>query len=413
MKMTKFSGVLLACVLSVLSLQAMAADAGKHWVATWGASPFVFRGFGNAPAPAPFSNQTLREKLRISVGGDQVRVRFSNELGSEPLVIGGATLALADKESAIVPASLRTLTFSGQKGITIPPGAPALSDPVDLKVSDLAELDVSVYLPQATKPDTAHVGRTAYVSTAGDFTQSAALEGSTLVASHYFLTGVYVNTADKVAVVVTYGDSITDGTASTPHSFRSWPDNLAARFAKGVNGRKLAVVNAGISGNQVLLDGAGVSALARFDRDVLANPGLSHIVLLEGINDIGTGGRSVPGATAPAQAERTPADLISGYRQLIARAHANGIKIIGATLTPFAGAFAGYYTPAKDEVRVALNKWIRESGEFDAVIDFEAAVRDAGNPRVIKKEYDSGDKLHPGDAGYKQMAESIDPAVFK
>jgi lysophospholipase L1-like esterase len=308
---------------------------------------------------------------------------------------------------------LRTLTFSGQKGITIPPGAPALSDPVDLKVSDLAELAVSVYLPQTTKPDTLHMGRTAYVTAAGDFTQAAALDGATLGTNHFFLSGVYVKTADKVAVVVTFGDSITDGAASTPHSYRSWPDDLAARVAKGVNGRKIAVVNEGISGNQVLLDGAGASALARFDRDVLANPGLTHIVVLEGINDIGTGGGGLPGATAPAPAERTPADLINGYRQLIARAHASGVKIIGATLTPFAGTFAGYYTPAKDEVRVAINKWIRESGEFDAVIDFEAAVRDADNPRVMRKEYDSGDKLHPGDAGYKQMAESIDPAVFK
>jgi len=413
MKMINSSRVLLLWLFMAMSMNGIAAENGKHWVATWGESPFGFLAFGNVPAPAPLVDQTLRQKLRISVGGEQVRIRFSNELGTAPLVIGSATVAIADKESAIMPASLRTLTFSGQKGIMIPAGAPALSDPVDLKVGDLAELAISIYLPQSSKPESMHMGRTAYVTTAGDFTQAAKLEAATLGTNHFFLSGVYVNTTDKVSVVATFGDSITDGTASTPHAYASWPDDLAARFSKGINGRKLAVINEGIAGNQVLLDGAGVSALARFDRDVLSTPGLTHIVVLEGINDIGTGGRAMPGSTAPVQAERTPAELINGYRQLIARAHANGIRIIGATLTPFAGTLGGYYTPAKDEVRVAINKWIREGGEFDGVIDFDAAVRDETNSREMKKDYNSGDKLHPGDAGYRKMAESVDPALFR
>ena len=234
-----------------------------------------------------------------------------------------------------------------------------------------------------------------------------------LTTNHVYLTGVYVSTTEDVTVVAALGDSITDGAASTPHSYNSWPDHFAARVASGADGRKIAVVNHGISGNQVLRDGAGVNALARFDRDVLSTPGLTHVIVLEGINDIGTGGFAFPGTTGPTPAERTAADLISGYRQLIARAHANELEIIGATLTPFEGTFAGYYTPAKDEVRIEVNEWIRTSGEFDAVIDFEAAIRDTANPRVMKTEYDSGDKLHPGDAGYKQMADSIDSALFR
>jgi lysophospholipase L1-like esterase len=404
---------LLSIVLSLLSFTVTAAEVDTHWVASWGASPFAFQSYVPSPPPLPLTNQTLRQKLRISVGGEQIRLRFSNELGTTPLTIGGATVAIAGAETSVATATLRTVTFGGQPSLTIPAGAPALSDPIDLPVADLAELAVSLYLPVTTAPATLHMGRTAYVSTAGDFTQAATLTGATLTTNLLFLTGVYVNTDADVAVLVTFGDSITDGTASTPHTYRSWPDQFAARVATGQAGRRIAVVNAGISGNQVLQDGAGTSALSRFDRDVVATAGVSHVVVLEGINDLGTSGRPFPGTTAPLGAVRTAADLIAGYRQLIARAHAHGIKIFGATLTPFAGAFEGYYTPAKDEIRLEINQWIRTSGEYDGVIDFEAAIRDGANPRVMRKEFDSGDKLHPGDAGYQQMADSIDPALFR
>jgi lysophospholipase L1-like esterase len=400
--------VTLLCLLT-LTLGGCAAKNGDRWVATWAASPFGFVAFGPAAAPASFVNQTLRQKLRVSVGGDQVRVRFSNELGTTPLVIGAATLALAGSESAIDRASLHTLTFGGAPSITIPAGAPALSDPVDLALNDLAELAISIYLPDESAPATMHMGRSAYVSAAGDFTQAPDLQGAELTTNHVFLTGVYVHTRDNVAVVAALGDSITDGAASTPHSYNSWPDHFSARVAAD----HIAVVNHGISGNQILSDGAGTSALARFDRDVLSTPGLTHVIVLEGINDIGTGGFNFPGTAGPAPPERRAEDLIAGYRQLIARAHAKGLKIYGGTLTPFEGTFAGYYTPAKDEVRLEVNNWIRGSGEFDGVIDFEAAIRDEANPRVMRAEYDSGDKLHPGDAGYRRMAEAIDPALFR
>ena len=238
------------------------------------------------------------------------------------------------------------------------------------------------------------------------------MAGAEKTTTHLFLSGVYVQTPQVSKVVVAFGDSITDGTASTPHTYNSWPDHFAARLPRDVAGKKISLVNHGISGNQVLLDGAGNSALARFDKDVLSTPGLTHVVIMEGINDVGMGGMQFPGATGPAPAQRTAADLIAGYQQLIARAHTAGVKIIGATLTPFEGVFPGYYSPEKDTVRMEINDWIRNSGQFDGVIDFEAAIRDSDNPRIMKAEYNSGDNLHPGDAGYKAMADYIDTAVF-
>ena len=406
--------LILALILQTAASEAAGRDGG--WVATWGASPFAFLAFNNSQAPGPYTNQTIRQTVRISAGGAQVRVRFSNEIGDVPLTIGSASIAIRAQESAVRPESLRKLTFGGANSITIPPGAPALSDPVDLDVKTLDELAVSIYLPEETKASTVHMGRTAFISGAGDYTQATDLAGAEKITTAMFLSGIYVKPARAAGVIVTLGDSITDGAASTPHTYNSWPDHLAARLAeRRSRGQSMAVVNQGISGNQVLRNGAGLSALGRFDRDVLAVPGLTHIIVLEGINDIGTGGRQFPGSTAPAQPMRTAEDLITGYRQLIARAHAMNppVKIYGATLTPFEGAFEGYYTPEKDKVRIAINEWIRTSGEFDGVIDFDKAIQDPEHPGRMLPTYDSGDKLHPGDAGYKRMAESIDLSLFR
>ena len=396
-----------------------AGDASKaqgKWVETWGASPFAFRTFGNAPPPAPFDHQTVREVVRVSVGGQQLQVRFSNEIGTTPLTIGSASVALAGKESSIKPGSLRKLTFGGADSIIIPPGAPALSDPVDLPVKSLSELAVSIYLPELTQASTVHMGRTAFISSAGDFTDATEFSGAKKTTTMVFVSGIYAKEDKDTGVIVTLGDSITDGLRSTPYSYNNWPQDLAERLnRRHGKHRQMAVVNEGITGNQLLRDGAGPSTLGRFDRDVLSTPGLTHIVVLIGINDIGTGGMQFPGSTAPAPAMRTAADIIAGYQQLIARAHSQSppVRIYGATLTPFEGTFAGYYTPEKENIRMAVNHWIRTSGKFDAVIDFDRAIQDPAHPARMAPGYDSGDKLHPNDAGYRKMSESIDLGLFE
>ena len=419
---TRRTAALFIVVLLIFtSSQARAADhdaANKTWVATWGASPTAFQPLDNSDSPGPFENQTVRQILRISAGGEKLRIRFSNEIGDTPLKIGAASVAIVDKESSIKPETLRKLTFGGNSSFTIPPGAPALSDPVELQTNALSTLAVSIYLPEKTKAGTVHMGRIACVSTPGDFTTSKELPEAVKTTTMAFLTGIYITTPKETGVIVALGDSITDGTASTPYTFNSWPDHLAERLVKRTDGnRDMAVINQGIAGNQLLRNGAGSSILSRFDQDVLSTPGLSHIIVLIGINDIGSGGMQLPGATGPALAMRTPEDLIAGYRQLIARVHSFSplIKIYGATLMPFEGMtiFPEYYSPEKNKIREAVNQWIRTSGEFDAVIDFEKTIQDPQNPTMMIKEYDSGDKIHPNDAGYRKMANSIDLTLFK
>jgi len=402
--------VLLAVIVAAFGVKATLPAIAQSWVSTWTASPQPPRGV----MPASFSNQTVRQIVRVSIGGNKVRIRLSNELGTKPILIGTASVGLAGASSDIVAGSLRPLTFGSAKSITILPGAPVLSDPVELNVAPLSDVAVNLYLPAATDLRTVHqIGlQTAFVSAAGDFTASSEFPVVDKLTNRFFLAGVMVESVAPARAIVTFGDSITDGTNSTVNANGRWPDVLARRLKDA--GAHVAVLNQGISGNRVLSDGAGISGLARFERDVLSQPGVSHVVILLGINDIGWPGT----ALEPNGIIRTADDIVAGYQQLIERARVRSIKVIGGTLTPFENALAGrpnqgYFTPEKEARRLAVNEWIRTSGAFDAVIDFDRVIADPTRPAAIAAPYDSGDHLHPNDAGYRAMGESIDLRLFQ
>jgi lysophospholipase L1-like esterase len=390
------------------------ADAGGGgWIDTWSASPQpVWEPDFFAPVgiPRTLRNQTVRQVARVSLGGNRVRVEFSNEYGEHPLAIGAARVGLAGEGGAVVPGSDRALTFGGGPSATVPPGAPVWSDPVDLAVPALGSVAVSLFLPEVTPATTWHndARQTAYISGEGDHTAAERFEPAQTVTSRIFLSGIAVDAAPDARAVVLFGDSITDGDGSTLDANNRWPDVLAERLHAA--GARVAVLNEGISGARVLRDRMGDNALARFDRDVLGHPRADTVVLMMGINDIGW-----PGTILVPKGEPAPSaeDVIDGYEQLVARAHAHGMRIIGATLTPFEDTFEGhplygYYDEAKEAKRQAVNAWIRTSGAFDGVIDFDAVTRDPANPRRIRAEYDKGDHLHPNDAGYEAMAGSVD-----
>lgn len=385
-------------VLACLCPLALAQNGAEHWVATWAASPQAPRA---GATNVSFNNQTIRMIVHTSIGGRRARVQFSNAFGIAPLVIGSAHVALRGKESEIVPGSDRALTFSGKPGATIPPGAPILSDPVTLDVPKLGDLAVSVFLPGDTGPATMHATglHSTYISKSGDATAQPAIADATVTRSWFFVSSVDVLAPADTALIVAFGDSITDGATSTPDTDSSWPSFLANRLGTS----NFAVVNQGISGNRILRENTGVNALARFDRDVLSQAGVKWVILLEGINDIGVGMRT------PAEAV-TADEVIAGQKQLIERAHLHGLKIAGGTLTPYLGA--AYYSDAGETVRTAVNQWIRTSGTYDAVIDFDAATKDPGNPKQLRPAYNIMDHLHPNDAGYKAMADAIDLSIF-
>ena len=391
-----------------------------HWARAWGASPQAPVAANGPFAGSPtFHDQTIRQVIRLSGGGRSVRVRFTNEFGNAPITVGAAHLALAGAGGATRPGSDRVLTFGGKPTAVIPPGAPLLSDPVDVPVKAMSRLAISLYLPGRADACTCHgTSVEAGYVTAGDATGAASLPaaGGPAGLPRVLISGVDVATETPARTIVALGDSITDGVGSTPGADRRWPDLLAARLAAGWRG--LFISDEGISGNRVLNDGFGVSALARFDRDVLATPGLRYVILFEGINDIGIsfmkraeGGplagvfSSLPGRPVTAE------DIIAGYRQLIARAHAHRVRIYGATITPYEGAAT--YSPEGERARQAVNAWIRSRCAFDAVIDFDRAWRDPVHPGRIREGLHMGDHLHGSDAGYRALADSIDLKLFR
>ena len=388
-----------------------------HWVATWGASPApqLADGAQMSAAKLMFNRQTIREIVHVSIGGDTVRVRLSNAYGAKMLEVGAAHVALRESGSGIVTGSDRSLTFHGRSSVSIPSNALVLSDPVKLTVPAGSELAISIFIPGESAGAGIHYSaqQTAYIGT-GDLTAAAGFADPATVTSWVFLTGVDVLAPQGASTVVAFGDSITDGARSTVDANHRWPDVLSARLLAAHGAKPLAVLDAGIGGNRILHDASanvrfGVNALARFDRDVLAQPGVKYVIVLEGINDLGHAGGS-----APLSESVTADDIIAGLSQMVQRTHENGLKIFGATLTPFEGtASPGYFTPEKEKMRKAVNEWIRTGKAFDGVIDFDKAVRDPEHPDRMKAAYDGGDHLHPGDAGYKAMGEAIDLSLFK
>ena len=395
----------------------MPAPAASHWVATWGASPAPEASVSEMRSEKlVFENQTVREIVHTSIAGDTVRIRVSNAYGSGTLEIGAAHIALRGKGSAIVPGSDRPLTFGGRSGVAIPANALALSDPVKLAVPAGGDLAISLFVPRSVNGSGVHyfAQQTSYIGP-GNLTAAAAFpDAAATFTAWVFLTSVEVLASESASSVVAFGDSITDGARSTENANHRWPDTLAARLGARQGAPPVGVLDAGIGGNRILHDPAknvrfGVNALARFDRDVLAQAGVRYLIVLEGINDLGHAG-----ADAPASEVVSTDDLIGGLEQMIERAHEKGIKVFGGTLTPFEGTtFPGYYTPEKDAKRKAINQWIRTGKAFDGVIDFDKAVRDPAHPDRLLPAFDCGDHLHPSDAGYKAMGEAIDLALFK
>ncbi|HZZ12990.1 MAG TPA: SGNH/GDSL hydrolase family protein, partial [Paraburkholderia sp.] len=383
------------------------------WVASWTASPqpvwgadFLFP----THVPATLRNQTVHQVARVSLGGSRLRIVLSNVYGKQAVTVGKATIALPAADGAVIAGSLHAATFGGRKTAVILPGASVVSDPVALSLPALGQVAVNLYLPEETPMTTFHWdGRQTGWIASGDQTAAMTPDVSgghvESTTARPLLTGVLVEATPTTRTVAVMGDSITDGAAASVDKDRRWPDFLAARLAP----HGVAVVNAGISGARLLSDGMGVNALARLDRDVFAQPGVQSVIVMLGINDIAWPGT----AFAPTSSRPTLDALTAGYRQLIEQAHNRGVRVIGATLTPFEGALPGtpldnYYQPDKDALRQQVNAWMRHSGAFDAVIDFDAALRDPTHPARIGALFDSGDHLHPGDEGNRAMAEAVD-----
>ena len=428
---TAFAAIAASMALAGTAASKPSESEREHWIGTWATAaqrPFPSH-------PDTFRNQTVRLIVRTSAGGARVRVRISNVFGDQPLVIGAAHVARRTAGAAIDPKSDRRVTFGGAASPTIAAHAMAVSDPVDFDVPALSDLAISLFLPDATVATTAHAlaKQTSYVSPeTGDATAAADLPVEKTITTWPFLTGVEVAASSRGAAIVAFGSSLTDGDGSTKDTNHRWPDVLAERLQRADPKAELGVLNEGIIGNRLLFDfesprqaggsfgdvfqklgpALGQSGLARFERDVLEQPGVKYVILALGVNDI-----LFPGPFIPESAGVTAESLIEGNRRLAARARENGIRVIGTTVPPFEDAtFRNptilFFTPEKEAVRQKVNAWIRSGSGFDAVIDFDAAVRDPSRPAHLLPAYDSGDHVHPNDAGYVATGNAISLALF-
>ncbi|MEV6260226.1 SGNH/GDSL hydrolase family protein [Streptomyces sp. NPDC051784] len=395
-------------------------ERNARWVSTWTSMPQLTEP-GNMP-PAPFTAEdsvltdaTLRQTVHVSTGGEHIRLRFSNAFGGAVLPITKVSVALPldgkAGTSAVRAGSTRTVTFQGRPSVSVPAGAQAVSDPLDFRLAAGSNLSATVYLAngQASTSITSHPGsRTTSYLRAGDHVTDTDLPGATPTDHWYFLSGVEVWSRSTSSAAVVLGDSLTDGRGSTTNMNDRWPDLLRERLSSGGATSRTAVVNQAAGGNRLLDDGLGPNGLARLDRDVLAQSGVDWLVVFEGVNDIGTA------EATPAAQKRVAADVIAAYEQIITRAHTHGIRVYGATLTPMGGN-TGYDDPDghREEARQTVNTWIRDSGRFDSVIDFDRAVRDPAAPRRLRADLDTGDHLHLNPAGYRVMAEAVPTRLFQ
>ena len=397
--------LLTVCLLGLTSLPA--DEKPGRWVATWATSQQLTEKHNLPPEPG-FTGATVRQKLRVSIGGDRFRVRFSNEFGNGPVTFESAHVALADgfADAKIKEGSSKALTFRGSASVTLQPGANVISDPVDLPLAPLADVAITTVTKAAPGDVTGHPGSrtTSYFAHGGAAPDAADLPGAKRTDHWYFMCSIDVWTERPAAAVAVLGDSITDGRGSTTNGNDRWPDILSQRLRADPATADIAVLNHGVGGGRILRDGLGVSALRRFDRDIIAQPGVKWLVILEGVNDLGT--------SRPEDAAQTAQDLIAAFDQMITRAHDHGIKVYGATIMPF-GGFKSYDTPEREAARQTVNAWIRTGGRFDSVIDFDAIARDPANPARLSAAVDQGDNLHLSAEGYRIIAESIDLGLFE
>ena len=390
-------------LLAAVCATTLSHGQGSRWVGTWSASPQLVE-TRNLPPPPGLAGNTLREVIQASIGGSRLRVRFSNRFGSSPVTITSGHIALSTGRSAIKAGTDRTLKFHGKPWVTIPPGASAHSDPFEFNLAALSDLAVTTCFGACSVDVTGHPGsRTTSYLQAGNQVSAGVLPAAVKTAHWYILDGVDVQANHSTAALVTLGDSITDGRGSGTDKNDRWPDDLARRLQASKDARQVAVLNAGIGGNCVLHGGLGPTALSRFGRDVLSQSGVRWLIVFEGVNDIGT--------SRDANVAAVGRNLVAAYKQFIYQAHAHRIRVYGATITPFGGSF--YDTPAHEAVRQTVNEWIRTGGGFDAVIDFDAVLRDPRHPRRLLRAADSGDHLHPNERGYHKMADAIGLKLFE
>ena len=416
--MLKMAGKVGAIVVTFTLASCLWAQQGSEsknqvWVSSWGASQQIPEPQNSLPVD-DMRDATVRQIVHLSLGGSALRVYLSNAFGREALHFTSVHIAtpVSPASAAIEPGSDRALTFAGKPDVTIPPGADFVSDPVEMQVAPLSNIAVSFHLDEPPSPETGHPGSrstTYYVH--GDQVSAADLPDAKHVDHWYQLTEIDVEARRGAADVVALGDSITDGHATTTNGNNRWTDVLAEKLQASGKTRNIGVSNQGIGGNHLLTDGLGPNVLARFDRDVLAPAGVRWVIVFEGVNDLGrlSGRREGTAEEHAALVGR----MIAAYQQIIERAHAHGLRVYGATITPFVGSFYAQPGSMNEQDREAVNQWIRAKGNFDAVIDFDAVVRDPQHPDRMLPTYDSGDHLHPGPAGYKAMGDAVSLSLFK